>query len=98
MKYFIVESIMREELPCTPAQMAQIYVPAHEAYLHEGIDAGMLLMAGPCDTGGFMLLRAERREEIDAFLAKEPFHTNGFNEFRVKEFDPRDRAEQVKDW
>ena len=98
MKYFIAESVMNDPLPATPQQMKEIYVPAHEAHLHEGIAAGMLLMGGPSATGGFLILRAESREALDAFLARDPFQTNGLNRFIVKEFDPRDRAEIVKDW
>jgi len=98
MKYFVVESVMNDLLPATPQQMKEVYVPAHEAHLHEGIAAGMLLMGGPSATGGFLILRAESREALDAFLARDPFRTNGLNQFRVTEFDPRDRAEMVKDW
>ena len=98
MKYFVVESVMNENLPVSPQQMEEIYVPAHVAHLHEGIDAGMVLLGGPCETGGFLLLRAESREKVDAFLAEDPFRINNFNRFVVKEFLPKDRADMVKDW
>ena len=98
MKYFIAESVMNENLPVSPEQMEREYLPQHVAYLQAAIGTGMLLMAGPCETGGFLILRAETREAVDAFLEKEPFYRNGFNRFVVKEFIPKDRAEIVKDW
>jgi len=98
MKYFIVESVMKNPLPATPQQMKEVFVPAHEKHLHEGIAAGMLLMGGPSATGGFLVLRAEEQAAIEAFLNSDPFHTGGLNEFVIKEFDPRDRADMVKDW
>ena len=98
MKYFIAESVMNENLPVTPQQMEKDYLPQHVAYLQTAIGTGMLLMAGPCETGGFIILRAETREAVDAFLENEPFRRNGFNCFVVKEFIPKDRADIVKDW
>lgn len=98
MRYFIVESVMKTDIPATPQEMEEVWIPAHVTHLHEGIEAGMVLMGGPCDTGGFLVLRAESRAEIDAFLEDDPFRVNGFNTFRVKEFDPKDRADMVKDW
>ena len=98
MKYFIAESVMNENLPVTPQQMETEYLPQHVAYLHEAIGTGMLLMAGPSETGGFLILRAETLDAVDAFLENEPFRRNGFNRFVVKEFIPKDRADMVKDW
>lgn len=99
MKYFIAESIMTEPCPVTGEEMKSTYVPAHVAHLHRGIDAGMLLMGGPNEFGGgFLLLKADSREEVMAFLEKDPFRTNGINRFRLTEFFPNDRSEMVKDW
>ena len=98
MRYFIVESVMKTNIPATPQEMEEVWIPAHVTHLHEGIEAGMVLMGGPCDTGGFLILRANSLDEINAFLEEDPFRVNGFNTFRVKEFDPKDRADMVKDW
>lgn len=99
MKYFIAESVMTEPMPVTPEEMRTVYVPAHVAHLHRGIDDGMLLLGGPNETGGgFLVLRAESREALDAFLERDPFRVNGLNRFIVREFNPSDRAELLKDW
>ena len=98
MRYFIAESVMNDDLPVTPEQMEKEYLPQHIAYLQQAIGTGMLLMAGPGESGGFLILRAETRETVDAFLENEPYRRNGFNRFVVKEFIPKDRAEIVKDW
>ena len=99
MKYFVAESVMVTPAPVSEEKMKQVYIPAHVAHLHEGIDAGVVLLGGPSETGGgFLLLRGESREAVMAFLAKDPFQQNGINHFRVTEFTPNDRSDMVKDW
>lgn len=99
MKYYIAESIMTTPAPFTAAEMKAVYIPAHVEHLHRGIREGILLMGGPNEHGGgFLVLRAEDRGELDEFLEKDPFRTNGINSFRVTEFTPNDRSDMVKDW
>lgn len=99
MKYFVAESIMTQPCPVSGEEMKNTYVPAHVAHLHRGIDAGTLLLGGPNEFGGgFLLLRGESREAVEAFLEKDPFRVNGINSFRLTEFNPCDRSDMVKDW
>ena len=58
------------------------------------------LFAGPKteEGGGLMIARAESRGELDAFLARDPFVTNGLARFDVKEFLMNDRSDFVKNF
>ena len=99
MKYFVAESVMEQPLPCTAEEMKNLYIPAHVAHLHTGLESGMLLVGGPNESGGgYLLLRAETREEAEAFLSRDPFQLHKLNRFILKEFFPNDRSEMVKDW
>ena len=99
MKYFVAESIMENPLPCTPEEMKTLYLPAHVAHLKGGLTSGMLLVGGPNETGGgYLLLRAETRQEVEDFLSRDPFRLHKLNRFILKEFFPNDRSEMVKDW
>ena len=66
MKYFIAESVMNERLPVTPEELERDYLPLHVAHMQQGVAAGLLLMAGPNETGGFLILRGESREAVEA--------------------------------
>jgi len=99
MKYFVVESVMKDPLPVSREAFETVYAPQHVAHMNEGVDAGLILMAGPNELGGgFLLFRAETREEAERFLEADTFRVNGLNEFRITEFFPKDRAELVKNW
>lgn len=100
MKYFLAQSIMNDPLPVPAEDVPRIYIPMHEKHLATGIEAGMVLFAGPKVTegGGLMIARAESRETLDAFLARDPFVTNGLAHFDVKEFMMNDRSEYVKEF
>lgn len=100
MKYFLAQSIMYDPLPIPPKDLPGLYIPMHEKHIASGIEAGMVLFAGPKlnEGGGFMVARAESREELDAFTARDPFVVNGIAYFEVKEFLMNDRSEYVKNF
>lgn len=99
MKYFIAESIMTDPMPVSKEEFLRVYAPQHVAHMKQGIDAGIVLMAGPNELGGgFLLMRTETRAAAEAFLAEDVYPVNGLNRFRLTEYDPKDRAEMVMDW
>lgn len=100
MKYYLAQSIMNSPLPVPAEDVPRIYIPLHEAHLATGIASGNVLLAGPkvSEGGGLMIARFPGRGELDAFLARDPFVTNGLAHFEVKEFILSDRSENVKDW
>jgi uncharacterized protein YciI len=50
-------------------------IAAHRQFLQQGYDKGRFLVSGPSipPTGGVLIARAESIEELNAFLADEPF-------------------------
>ena len=100
MKYFLAQSIMAEPLPVPAEDIPRVYIPMHEKHIAAGIAAGMVLLAGPkvAEGGGLMIVRAESREELDAFLGRDPFTVNGLARFDVKEFMLNDRSQFVKEF
>lgn len=100
MKYFLAQSVMNSPLPVPPEDVPKIYIPLHEKHIAAGIAAGNVLLAGPKteEGGGLMIARFPSRPELDEFLSRDPFVTNGLAHFEVKEFLLNDRSENVKDW
>ena len=96
MKYFVAESTMLSSLPVSEKELAEIYIPMHAEHIASGIVAGIVLCAGPKEEGGgIMVARAETREELDAFLAADPFTRFGLAVFEIKEFMMKDRSDFV---
>ena len=100
MLYFVAESVFNPELPVSEEELKTVVIPAHEKHIARGIEEGRILLAGPkvSEGGGLMIVRAQSRGELDAFLALDPFVTGGIASFALKEFKLNDRSEYVKDW
>ena len=98
MKYFLAQSIMNNPLPVPEEDIPGVYIPLHEKHIASGIEAGMVLLAGPKpeEGGGLMIARAESREALDEFLSRDPFTRFGLARFEVKEFFLNDRSDFVK--
>lgn len=66
----------------------------HRRWLAAEIQANRILAAGPIDSGqgGFVLAFAERRDEIDAMIARDPFRVHGLATFDVAAFQPAVRS------
>ena len=72
-----------------PTESIDEHRPAHLAWLHDGVAAGMLLCAGrqvPL-TGGMFLCRGERAA-VEAWAATDPFAVHGLAEYRFIEVAP----------
>lgn len=99
MKYYIAQSVMTEPLPVSAEELERVYLPAHADHVRRGTESGTVLLGGPNELGGgFLVLRAESRAALDAFLAADPLQVHGLNRFAVTEFFPKDRSAAVQDW
>ena len=85
MRLWLAEAVYRESLPCSRERLEGELLPAHAAYIRAGADRGTVLLAGPKGTGGggFLVLRADGRAALDAFLDGDPLVVHGVQTFRV---------------
>ena len=89
---FVIELTYRAELADIDAAMAP-----HMAYLKKYYTSGNFLVSGrkiPRD-GGVILAVAESRERVEAIAREDPFHARGLADFRVIEFRPSQRADDL---
>jgi uncharacterized protein YciI len=95
MKHFIVETTY-----VAPMETVAAATPAHRAYLQTGYDGGLMLASGPQEprVGGILVMRAAAREEIDRFLAQDPFNLQGLATYRVIEFNPVKFQPFLQEW
>jgi uncharacterized protein YciI len=76
-------------------------IAAHRRFLQEGYDKGRFLMSGPSvpPTGGVLVARAESLEELNEFLAEEPFCKAKLMRFsKIIEFDPVQHQPVLSEW
>jgi uncharacterized protein YciI len=73
-----------------PLEALAAHTPAHRAYLGELHAKGTLIASGPFAprTGGALLLRVEREEELAAIVAGDPFHMHGVAAHDVRVWSP----------
>ncbi len=85
MKHFVVEITYT-----APIARIDELLAAHREYLAKGYLEEMLLMSGPQSprTGGVILARAASKEDLEAFIAGDPFKKDGAAEYRIIEFTP----------
>ncbi|HZU55542.1 MAG TPA: YciI family protein [Actinocrinis sp.] len=71
-------------------ELVDKHIPAHVEWLKKHYEAGMLLATGPRvpRTGGVILARPVPREQIDEFIAGDPFRVHGIADYDVVEFAP----------
>ncbi len=89
---FVIELVYKAALDDIDAAMAP-----HMAYLKKYYAAGNFLVSGrkvPRD-GGVILAVGESRERIEAIAREDPFHTRGLADFRIVEFRPSQRADDL---
>ncbi|KQU48227.1 GTP cyclohydrolase [Sphingomonas sp. Leaf339] len=72
-----------------PTEAIDEHRPAHLAWLHEGIAAGMLMAAGRqvLLTGGMLLCRGQL-DVVKAWAATDPFALHGLAEYSFTEVAP----------
>lgn len=100
MKYFVTESVFNDPLPVSPEELEKTYIPMHVAHINAAIDRGQVLLAGPKveSGGGFIVVKAESREELDKFVSADPFVIHGIGRPIIQEFLLNDRAPCIRDW
>src|SRR6187200_2639876 len=90
---FIIELIYKADLARIDAHMK-----AHVAFLKKHYAAGHFLVSGrkiPRD-GGVILAVGKNRDEIEAIVRQDPFHTEGLADFRIIEFRESQRADDIQ--
>jgi uncharacterized protein YciI len=73
----------------------------HHVLLQKGYDEGVFLFSGPQVPahGGFLVARAESLEELERYLADEPFTKAKAMRFsRITEFNPLQHHPMVEGW
>lgn len=83
MKYFIVEGIITN-----PSAMNESILEEHMEYTQKVMNQGLILMSTlKADmSGGLFIIKSESLEEVEDYLATEPFKVAGIQEYRVTEF------------
>ena len=87
MKHFLLEG----EHIVPFEQRAPELIAAHRQFLQQGYDNGRFLLSGPTipPKGGVLIARAESLEELNEFLADEPYCKAKAMRFsKIIEFDP----------
>jgi len=95
MKHFIVD--IRYIAPISEIERV---LARHRAFLSEGYEAGLLLMSGPKNPrkGGIVVARAESREAIEAFFARDPYALENVATHHFTEFSPVRRQAFLDEW
>lgn len=90
---FVIELVYKADLAEVDAQMA-----AHVAFLKKYYAAGNFLVSGrkiPRD-GGIIVAVAKSRKHIEAIAEEDPFYQHGLADFRIIEFRPSQRANDIQ--
>ncbi|TWC43891.1 uncharacterized protein YciI [Pseudomonas sp. SJZ080] len=69
----------------------EVYLESHRQFLDEQYTQELFLASGPKNprNGGVIIVSGRvSRSELDAILAKDPFHQNGIAAYGVTEFVP----------
>jgi uncharacterized protein YciI len=97
MKHFLLEG---EHLVPFERRAPEL-IASHRQFLQQGYDRGRFLVSGPSipARGGILIARAESVDELNDFLADEPYCKAKVMRFvRVTEFDPVQHQPILKDW
>jgi uncharacterized protein YciI len=90
---FVIELVYKASLSRIDAHMR-----AHVAFLKKYYAAGNFLVSGrkiPRD-GGIILAVGRDRQQIEAIIQEDPFHTHGLADFRIIEFRASQHAEDIQ--
>jgi uncharacterized protein YciI len=82
-------------------QRAPELIAAHRQFLQKGYDEGRFLVSGPSipPTGGILIARAGSLDELQEFLADEPYCKAKVMRFSgITEFNPVQHQKILKDW
>ena len=73
---------------------------AHHQFMVPYFESGKILTSGPLigGRGGVILLRLEDEENIDDFIAADPFAQSGIQEYRISQFQIYQIQEYANQW
>ncbi len=97
MKYFLLEG--QHLVPFE--QRAPELIAAHRQFLQQGYDNGRFLLSGPHipPTGGILLARAGSLDELNEYLADEPYCKAKVMRFsKIVEFEPVQHQPILNEW
>src|SRR5271169_6113354 len=97
MKYFLLEG--QHIVPFE--KRAPELIAAHRAFLQQGYDQGRFLLSGPYvpPTGGVLVARAESLDELNKYLAQEPYCKAKVMRFsKIVEFEPVQHQPILNGW
>lgn len=97
MKYFVLEG--QHLVPFEERDPALI--AAHRAFLQRGYDEGRCLLSGPSipPSGGVLVARATSLDDLNAWLADEPFCKAALMRFsKITEFSPVQHQPVLNEW
>ena len=94
MKCFIVEGILKTE------QVEESIMKEHIAYSQKAMDEGLIMMSGLKSdmSGGLFIMKAESLNQVEDYLAAEPFKVAGIQEYRVIEYMPHYINQSPSEW
>ena len=77
-----------------PIEEVDQYLPAHRAFLKTLYDQGITICSGPQvpRTGGFILMKADSKDEALELMKNDPYAIHGVAEYSVIEFDVKSFA------
>ena len=90
---FVIELSYKADLAEIDAHMA-----VHVRFLKKYYASGNFLVSGrkiPRD-GGIILAVGTNRQEIEAIILEDPFHSHGLADFRIIEFRASQRANDIQ--
>lgn len=95
MKNFIVEGFIQDAQRSTDEIMKE-----HMAYTSKAMDDGRILLSGlkPDMSGAVFVMKVQSEEELEAYLANEPFKLYGIQEYKYMEFDVHYMNKSLEDW
>jgi uncharacterized protein YciI len=73
-----------------PLDVIAQHTDAHRAYMRDLHAEGKLVASGPFvpRTGGLLMLRVEKEEEVAALLARDPFHVHSLARYETRVWSP----------
>lgn len=95
MKYFIVEGMLKNQGPIDENTMKN-----HMAYTQKAMDKGLILMSGLKEnmSGGLFVMKADSIEDVEEYLASEPFKVSGIQDYKIIEFTPHYFNPSPSEW
>lgn len=84
MKYFMVEGSLKN-----PDGVTDSLLNEHMAYTQKAVDQGIILMSTlKADmSGGLFIMKSNSFENLEKYLADEPFKVAGIQDYKVTEFN-----------